>query len=81
MLLAGVFGGCFVRTIPGPLPTRLILADNVIWGGSVIDPEDNSSRAIHEFDEILVRNSRPSAHILPPVKPSVDGLAVARILE
>lgn len=59
----------------------LILADNVIWGGSVLDPGDDSARAIHEFNEALSRDTRLSAHVLPLVKGSVDGIAIARVLE
>jgi predicted O-methyltransferase YrrM len=62
-------------------PGSLILADNVIRGGSVLDPEDESARAIREFNESLARDPRLSAHILPLIRERVDGLALARVLE
>jgi predicted O-methyltransferase YrrM len=62
-------------------PGSLILADNVIRGGSVLDPEDESARAIRKFNESLARDPRLSAHILPLIRERVDGLAIARVLE
>jgi predicted O-methyltransferase YrrM len=61
-------------------PSSLILADNTIWGGSVIDPEDESARAMREFNEVLAEDSRLSAIILPLMRGRVDGLAIARVL-
>ena len=61
-------------------PSSLILADNTIWGGSVIDPEDESSRAMREFNEVLAQDSRLSAIILPLMRERVDGLAIARVV-
>ncbi len=61
-------------------PSSLILADNTIWGGSVIDPEDETFRAMREFNEVLAEDSRLSAIILPLMRERVDGLAIARVL-
>jgi caffeoyl-CoA O-methyltransferase len=58
----------------------LILADNAIRGGSVIEPEDESARATHEFNDALAKDSRLSALILPLIRGWVDGLAIARVL-
>jgi caffeoyl-CoA O-methyltransferase len=60
-------------------PGSLILGDNTIWGGTIIDPRDNSTRAIHEFNERLASDPRLSAIILPLMRGSVDGLAIARV--
>jgi caffeoyl-CoA O-methyltransferase len=60
-------------------PGSLVLGDNTIWGGSVIDPQDNSTRAIHEFNERLARDPRLSAIVLPLMRERVDGLAIARV--
>ena len=62
-------------------PGSLILADNVIRGGSVLDPKDKSAQAIREFNENLAGNPRLSAHILPLIRERVDGLAIARVLK
>ena len=59
----------------------LILADNVIRGGSVIEPEDESARAIREFNEALAKTPHLSALILPLVRERIDGLAIARVLD
>ena len=59
----------------------LILADNTIRGGSVLDPRDEDTWAIRKFNENLARDPRLSAHILPLIREHVDGLAVARVLK
>jgi caffeoyl-CoA O-methyltransferase len=60
-------------------PGSLILGDNTIWGGSVLDPQDNSTRAIREFNERLAKDPRLSAIVLPLIRERVDGLAIARV--
>jgi caffeoyl-CoA O-methyltransferase len=60
-------------------PGSLILGDNTIWGGAIIDPQDNSTRAIHEFNEKIARDPRFSAIVLPLLRERVDGLAIARV--
>lgn len=61
-------------------PGSLILADNVIRGGSVLQPEDESALAIWEFNETLAKDPRLSALVLPLIRERVDGLAIARVL-
>lgn len=61
-------------------PGSLILADNAIRGGGVIEPEDESARVTHEFNESLANDPRLSALILPLIRGRVDGLAIARVL-
>ena len=61
-------------------PGSLILADNTIRGGSVIDTEDESARATREFNETLAKDPRLSAIILPLIRERVDGLAIGRVL-
>jgi caffeoyl-CoA O-methyltransferase len=61
-------------------PGSLILGDNTIWGGAIIDPRDDSTRAIHEFNEKVAEDPRLSAIVLPLMRESmVDGLAIARV--
>jgi caffeoyl-CoA O-methyltransferase len=60
-------------------PGSLILGDNTIWGGSVLDPQDNSTRAIREFNEKLAKDPRLCAIVLPLIRERVDGLAIARV--
>ena len=58
----------------------LILGDNAIWGGNVLDLDDDSARAIREFNEAMARDPRLSAIILPMIRERVDGIAIARVL-
>lgn len=58
----------------------LILADNTIRGGTVLNPEDESARATHEFNEVLAQHPKLSAIVLPIIRERVDGLAIARVL-
>ena len=62
-------------------PGTLILGDNAIRGGSVIDPDDPSSRAMREFNEKLAEEPRLSAIVLPLIRERIDGLAIARVRE
>jgi predicted O-methyltransferase YrrM len=60
-------------------PGTLILGDNAIREGSVIDPDDPSSRAMREFNETLAKDPRLSALVLPLIRECIDGLAIARV--
>ena len=61
-------------------PGTLILGDNAIREGSVMDPKDLSSRAVREFNYKLANDPRLSALILPLIRDRIDGLAVARVM-
>ena len=61
-------------------PGSVILADNAIRGGSVLDPDDQLAHATREFNEKLARDARLSALVLPLIRQRVDGLAIARVL-
>jgi predicted O-methyltransferase YrrM len=60
-------------------PGTLILGDNAIREGSVIDPDDSSSHAMREFNEKLAEDPRLSAIVLPLIRERIDGLAIARV--
>jgi caffeoyl-CoA O-methyltransferase len=62
-------------------PGSLILGDNAIMGGSVIEPEEGSAQAIRQFNERLAQDPRLSAIVLPLIRKRVDGLAIARVLD
>lgn len=57
-------------------PGGLIMLDNVLWGGSVIDPEqmDDNTRAIREMNEFLTNDERVDISLVP----IGDGLTLAR---
>lgn len=61
-------------------PGSLILGDNAIRGGTVLEPEDESARATHEFNETIARHPQLSAIVLPLIRERIDGLAIARVL-
>lgn len=61
-------------------PGTLILGDNTIRGGSVLDPRDDRARATREFNKMLAEDERLSAVILPILRERVDGLAIARVV-
>ena len=61
-------------------PGTLILGDNAIRDGSVIDPEDSASRAMREFNEKLAEDPRLSSIVLPLIRERIDGLAIARVI-
>lgn len=58
-------------------PGSVILADNTIRGGSVLDPQDESARVMREFNQMLSDDGRLSAIILPILRERVDGLVIA----
>lgn len=58
----------------------LILADNTIWGGAVIDGSDEEGSALREFNRRIASDERLSATILPLLRERVDGLAVIRVI-
>jgi caffeoyl-CoA O-methyltransferase len=60
-------------------PGSLILADNTIRGGSVLDPRDDSARATRDFNEKIANDPRLSAIVVPLIRDRVDGLAIARV--
>jgi predicted O-methyltransferase YrrM len=65
------FESCFHLVRPG----GLILIDNVLWSGSVLDPKDPSDHTIHAFNEKLKNDSRVQVLMLP-VR---DGITMAMI--
>ncbi len=60
-------------------PGTLILGDNAIRGGGVLDPKDDSARATREFNRMLAEDERLSSIILPILRERIDGLAIARV--
>lgn len=57
----------------------LILADNTIWGGAVMDDSADEGGALREFNRRVAADERLSATIIPLLRERVDGLAVARV--
>jgi len=43
----------------------LIVVDNVLWSGRVLDPKDETDHAIHQFNETVFRDDRVEVLMLP----------------
>lgn len=56
-------------------PGGLLIADNALWGGRVLDPatEDEGTRGVREFNRRMANDQR----VLGTIVPVGDGLAVA----
>ncbi|MGH3145056.1 MAG: O-methyltransferase [Rubrobacter sp.] len=61
-------------------PGSLILADNTVRGGSVLDPQDGSARATREFNERVARDPGLSGIVLPLIRERIDGITIARVV-
>jgi caffeoyl-CoA O-methyltransferase len=59
-------------------PGGLILVDNVLWGGAVVDAErqDDNTVAIRAFNDLVAKDERVEAVMLP----ISDGLTMLRVL-
>ena len=57
-------------------PGGVIVADNVLWFGNVVNPDDDSeqTRAIRAFNDALARDARVECAMLP----LSDGVTIAR---
>ena len=42
----------------------LIAVDNVLWSGRVLDPKDDTDKAIHQFNEQIIRDQRVESVML-----------------
>ena len=51
-------------------PRGIIAIDNVLWGGRVLDPKDESDRAIAAFNEHVKSDTRVR-HVLLPIRDGV----------
>ncbi len=61
-------------------PGSLILGDNTIRGGSVLDPKDATARATNEFNERIAKDPGLSSIALPLIRERIDGLTIAKVL-
>ena len=70
------YASYFDEIIPRLRPGGLLLADNVLWGGSVVDPQanDENTTAIRAFNDKVAADDRVEAVILP----ISDGVTLAR---
>lgn len=62
-------------------PGSLILADNVIRDGKVVNPDDPdpAACAVREFNAKLAGNPKLETILIPLMRGKIDGLAIARV--
>ena len=60
----------------------VILADNLIRNGRVIDPapDDEAARATKAFNDTLAANEKMESIILPIIRQNLDGLSISIVL-
>ena len=51
-------------------PMGMIAVDNVLWGGRIIDPDQESGKAIAKFNDI-VQNDDRVVNVLLPIRDGV----------
>jgi caffeoyl-CoA O-methyltransferase len=58
------YSNYYEAILPMIRPGGLIAVDNVLWSGRVLDPQDESDRAIHQFNERVVNDHRVESVLL-----------------
>jgi len=58
----------------------LILGDNTIRGGTVLDPQDPTARAAREFNARIATDPNLLGIVLPLIRERIDGLTIARVM-
>ena len=66
----------YEELVPRLRPSGLLLIDNVLWSGAVVDPTDHSenTEAIRALNDVVARDDRVDSVILP----IADGLTIVR---
>ena len=60
-------------------PGSLILGDNTIRGGTVLDPKEGTARSTREFNRLVAENPDLQGVVLPLIRERIDGLTIARV--
>ena len=55
----------FEKILPRLNPGGLIVADNVLWDGTVLNPEDHKAQAIADFNKLVAEDKRVEQVLLP----------------
>jgi caffeoyl-CoA O-methyltransferase len=58
------YSNYYEAILPMIRPGGLIAVDNVLWSGRVLDPQDESDRAIHQFNERVINDQRVESVLL-----------------
>ena len=58
------YSNYYEAILPMIRPGGLIAVDNVLWSGRVLNPQDESDRAIHQFNEQVIKDQRVESVLL-----------------
>ena len=58
------YGNYYEAILPMIRSGGLIAVDNVLWSGRVLDPQDKSDKAIHQFNERVIKDERVESVLL-----------------
>jgi len=61
-------------------PGSLILGDNTVRGGTVLDPQEETARATREFNRLVAEDPRLHGIVLPLIRERIDGMTIARVV-
>jgi caffeoyl-CoA O-methyltransferase len=61
-------------------PGSLILGDNTIRGGTVLDPQEKTARATREFNRLVAEDPRLYGIVLPLIRERIDGMTIAKVV-
>jgi predicted O-methyltransferase YrrM len=61
-------------------PGSLILGDNTIRGGTVLNPQEETARSTREFNRKVAEDPTLSGLVLPLIRERIDGLTIARVV-
>lgn len=70
------YGAYYEELLPRLRPNGLLLFDNVLWGGAVVDAADHTenTEAIRALNDLVARDARVESVMLP----IADGLTIVR---
>jgi caffeoyl-CoA O-methyltransferase len=61
-------------------PGSLILGDNTIRGGTVLDPQVKTARATRKFNRLVAEDPRLYGIVLPLIRERIDGMTIAKVV-
>jgi caffeoyl-CoA O-methyltransferase len=68
------YAAYWAELVPRMRPGGVLLVDNVLWSGRVLDPQNESDHTIVAFNDMVLADDRVEVVILP----IADGLTMAR---
>jgi len=69
------YAAYWAELVPRMRPGGVLLVDNVLWDGKVVDPVDEIETIIAEFNDLVRADKRVDSVIIP----LADGLTIARV--